>query len=82
MDNDSRSRLQFMLSHFSELVDLYPQAHKALRFMESRVIEVNEALNVKQCKQCGKAFLQKGYTQRTLFCCSKCKDIWHNHNKK
>ena len=78
MDDDRKNRLRFMLSYFSELVDLYPQAHKALKFMESKAIQVNGALNVKQCQQCGKAFLQKGYAQKTRFCESKCKDTWHN----
>ena len=81
MDADNRSRLQFLLNHFNELVDLYPQAHKALKFMESKLIEINKALNEKQCKQCKKAFLQKGYSQRTLFCSSGCKYAWHNLSK-
>lgn len=81
MEADNRSRLQAILSYFNQLVNLYPEAHKALKFMESKLIKVNKTLNVKQCKQCKKAFLQKGYAQRTLFCSSGCKYTWHNSNK-
>lgn len=82
MDDNNRSRLQFMLSHFNELVNLYPQAHNALKFMELKLNEINEALNVKCCKQCKEAFLQKGFSRRTLFCGLKCRHIWHNLDRK
>lgn len=45
------------------------------------IYEVNHVTNVGsmiKCPNCHKNFIKKTYNQK--FCCTKCKDNYHNHN--